>query len=730
MLLWIVIIDLMVHPVELLIKPLFYFQGVQSSRKVGLKWIGSTFFIVTNPVLLSQEDNQKQTTMKKRLFLSTILLAIAILLPLKSQAYDFSAVAPSGQTLYYNIVDGNAQVTHQNTSYPYYTTYPTGNLTIPSTVTYNGTTYSVTSIGAGAFESCTGLTGTLTIPNSVTTIGTNAIRGCTGLTSVNIPNSVTTIGYNAFLECTGLTAITIPNSVTSIDAGAFESCTGLTGTLTIPNSVTSINRGAFKNCTRLCDISIPSSVTYIGDNAFYYVKNVSYSGNATGSPWGALTVNGYVDDYFIYADASKTTLTGCCPSVEGAVTIPNSVTTIGQGAFQNCRGLTSITIPSSVTSIKDFAFLLCTGLTSMVVENGNEVYDSRNDCNAIIKTATNSLIFGCKTSIIPYSVTTIQTNAFNGCAGLTSITIPNSVTSINNHAFRECTGLTSITIPNSVTYIGQSAFYKCSGLTSMVVESGNTVYDSRNNCNAIIETATNRLISGCKNSIIPNTVTSIGETAFYFCTDLTSITIPNSVTSIGYYAFALSGLAGTLIVPNSVDTISQSAFGSCTGLTAIIIGNSVSSIGQYAFSGCRGLTEIHSLSNVPPTLGIAAFGGVTSTIPVYIPCGRTSYYAATDGWSQFSNFIEDCGSNGINDMTSAPDNIKIYSRGNTIVIDYSGQQAADSRQSVVVYDIMGRVIKQSADGCQQAAVEIPVTTAGVYMVKVGERPSRKVVVRP
>ena len=243
-----------------------------------------------------------------------------------------------------------------------------------------------------------------------------------------------------------------------------------------------------------------------------------------------------------------------------SVTIPNSVTSIGESVFSGSYGLTSVTIPNSVTSIVERAFSF-SSLTSIVVDEGNSVYDSRNNCNAIIETATNTLHSGCQTTVIPNSVKSIGEAAFYGCSGLASVTIPDGVTSIDRYAFDSCSGLTSVTIgnsvksiedrafeycysltsvtiPNSVTSIGKMVFADCFGLTSIIVKEGNSVYDSRNNCNAIIETATSTLIAGCKQTVIPNSVKSIGDYAFYVCSGLTSVTIPNSVTSIGDNAFS------------------------------------------------------------------------------------------------------------------------------------------------------------------------------------------------
>ena len=285
-----------------------------------------------------------------------------------------------------------------------------------------------------------------------------------------------------------------------------------------------------------------------------------------------------------------------------------SVTSIGEEAFYWCYSLTSITIPNSVTSIGDWAFGGCCYLTSVT---------------------------------IPNSVTSIGNGAFEFCSSLTSIAIPNSVTSIGEGAFRDCSSLTSSTIPNSVMSIGEGAFNSCDDLISIVVESGNSTYDSRENCNAIIETATNTLIAGCKNTVIPNSVTSIGEWAFGDCSSLTSITIPNSVTSIGDDAFVWCSALTSVTIGNSVTSIGYRAFGGCSSITSITIPNSITRIGDAAFYSCSSLTSVTCEAVVVPVLDANnVFSYVPqSTATLYVPAESLDDYKAADQWKDFGTIL-------------------------------------------------------------------------------------------
>ena len=430
---------------------------------------------------------------------------------------------------------------------------------------------------------------------------------------------------NAIIETASNTLIAgcqntiIPNSVTSIGNYAFYSCSSLTN-IEIPNSVTSIGNFAFYYCTSLKSIQIGNSVTSIGEYAF--------------------------------ADCSSLT----------SVVIPNSVTSIGDYAFSWCSSLTSIEIPNSVTSIGEWAFYYCTSLTSIVVDSGNTKYDSRNGCNAIIETASNTLIVGCQNTIIP-----------------------NSVTSIGDRAFDGCKSLTSIEIPNSVTWIGYAAFNWCESLISIVVDSGNTKYDSRNGCNAIIETASNTLIAGCQNTIIPNSVTSIGDGAFNGHTSLTGIEIPNSVTWIGYAAFHY-----------------------CSRLTSIEIPNSVTSIGNFAFFGCDCLTKITCWATTPPTIDSETFSNYSADL--YVPVRCKSAYQYANYWKNFNIIIDTLD----NPITLNDNDVTVASIGDYIVVKNTTVGSV-----VRVYTADGAMIASKVATEGDVIIEAPVK--GVYVVKVGKQ---------
>ena len=418
--------------------------------------------------------------------------------------------------------------------------------------TYGDLEYSVLDDGTVEITDYNSSAKTVDIPEkingkSVTSIGDCAFRYCTSLKSITIPNSVMEIGSSAFSGCSSLTSITIPNSVTEIGVYAFKGCTSLTS-ITIPNSVTNIGDSTFWGCSSLTAIYVA-------------VDNKNYT-----------SVNG------VLFNKDKTALI-CYPAgkTDKSYNITNSVTSIGDYAFNGCSSLTSVTIPNSVTEIGGSAFVGCASLKSITMPNG---------------------------------VTSIGDMAFYKCSSLTSITIPDSVTSIGSSAFSDCSKLRSITIPNSVTSIGAWAFNGCTGLTAINVAMENQNYVSPDGVLYNKDKTTIICYPAGKkgnNYKIPDGVTEIGSIAFSRCSSLTSVTIANSVTNIGSGAFNGCTSLTRVTIPNSVTKIGWNAFSGCTSLTSITIPNSVISIDWYAFRGCTRLKSI-TIPNSVTSIGKNAFG--------------------------------------------------------------------------------------------------------------------------
>lgn len=392
-----------------------------------------------------------------------------------------------------------------------------GNIVIPEKVKHNGKTYKVTAIGEETFMGNSDLE-RVTIPKTVTTIGNGAFAQCFSLKEVLLPPNLTEIGNYLFAE-SNLTEIIIPNKVKRIGASAFSNCP--LKSVNIPNSVTMIENSAFSACRWMKSATLGNSVKIIGEAAF-----------------------------------------SICPDLK-TINLPASLQEIGEKAFYE-GGMESVIIPAATTKIGDGAFRHCNNLTTLQVENGNKVYDSRNNCNAVIETATGTLIAGCNSTIIPESVTKIGSEAFYGLRKIYSLNIPSSVTEIDNHAFFYCTNLREVELPNSVTRIEERAFCGCDSLETVN---------------------------------IPNSVKNIGNSAFLHNKKLKTVTIGSGVTEIEEWAF--KGL------------------------------NAATSI----------TSKIEDVSSVK--LGKAVFDEIDKqTCTLYVPRGTAASYKAAPQWKDFKNIVE------------------------------------------------------------------------------------------
>lgn len=394
--------------------------------------------------------------MKQLIKLSFLLLAL--LMPTNAIAYDFEI-----DSIYYMFVDDGVAVTKRDQSYNSYH----GDVVVPETVTYNGVTYTVTAVDNHAFYNSSELTSVI-LPNTITFLGHGAFFDCTAITHIDLPLNLKKMGDGVFNGCSSLTSIVIPDLVDSIGNALCYDCKKLTSAH-FGKSLAIIGTSLFRNCKLLASITVDS------DN-----PNLDSRENCNA----------------IIETRTGTLKAGCKNSF-----IPNGIRVIEELAFVT-QPLREVVIPNTVTDIKDYAFL----------------FTELKDVD------------------IPNSVTHIGEGAFYGCP-LAHVNIGNSVADIDKQAFAECQYLTSIHIPASVASIGSMAFSWCDAMDTITVAIDNPYFDSRDNCNAIIETATNKLITGCCKTVIPNTVTRIGELAFHFIPRLKSIVIPSSITAIDRLGF-------------------------------------------------------------------------------------------------------------------------------------------------------------------------------------------------
>ena len=486
----------------------------------------------------------------------------------------------------------------------------------------------IMTIGEQAFNHCSGLT-SIVIPDSVISIGDYAFSNCANLEYVTLSESVMSIGDNAFRNCYNLKHVTIPDSVTSIGKLAFFACNSLES-VTIPVNVTSIGNEAFAGCNKLAQVTIAATVTNMGSYVFSNCPNLTTVTLTEG-------MTEIADCMFIGCDALTTV------SIPASVTrignnafesaglttlvIPDTVTEIGEYAFANCSDLVSLTIGKGVTSIGHEAFGNCGSLEEITVEDGNTAYHSAGNC--LIRTEDKVLIRGCKNSVImDGEVVGIQSYAFNGCSGLTSIAIPASVTWMNGYAFHNCPDLHTITvaednesfcsvdgvlyskdmtqlilcpvgketvdIPDGVTHIMEYAFYGCDKLTAVEISEGVTYIYS----NAF------GYCLGLTEITLPASLEYIQHNAFLGCNNLTSILVAEdnrNYCSVDGMLLSKDGTKlvccpagkqGMIVVPDTVVTIGVEAFWGCQHMTSLLIPTSVTTIEHNVFSGCHNLTDV------------------------------------------------------------------------------------------------------------------------------------------
>ncbi|PID88187.1 MAG: hypothetical protein CSB06_01740 [Bacteroidia bacterium] len=503
--------------------------------------------------------------------------------------------------------------------------FPNGAVTIPSSVTNSGKTYTVTQIAESGFTNCKLMTSVM-IPNTVKTIGTSAFRFCTQITTINIPQNVKTIKQQTFESCSALQTITIPSNseITSIEANAFDGCEALKN-FTIPDKVESIGNFAFVNCTALENVTIPALVTSISNDIFSGCSslaaiNVTPSNSTYSSIDGVLFNNAQtilirypmgkiLTTYNVPASVKVIENSAFKGSSLPTINLGNAIETIGNLAFHNCEKLKSIDL-KSVKTIEREAFRNC-GLTSITIPNSIQVIEEQVFANCKNLTSIN---FGT-------GVNTISSRAFFHC-GLTTVTIPNSIHTIGDNAFDNCEKLTEVNIGSAVANIGTNLFADCEKLSAINVDEANTKFCSDEGV----------FFNKDKDLLITY---PIGKT-------LTEYTVPQSVQTIGESAFEKSSLQ-TINITNNVRIIGKNSFNGCSALEKINFPNSITNIGRFALYNCSNLQKIHSSINKvnAVTVGNYAFDNANNTTCIlYVPKGKKTDYKNKEPWDSFKNIQE------------------------------------------------------------------------------------------
>ena len=520
------------------------------------------------------------------------------------------------------------------------------------------------------------------IPSEVVSIESNAFYACRRLTSISLPEGLQRIGSNAFANCTGLTSFHLPESVSSVDCGILEGCTKINspvynsvcfaymppsyaGEYTIPSTIQSVACRAFSECSHVTSVTFPGGVTYLGESAFTRCGSLS---EVILSP-RIKEIGSYT---FYYC------------SQLASIDIPDSVESIGYTAFGGCASLQSISIPADLRNFGGDVFSGCTSLRDITWNVRNypgtiSSTSSWSDPLYSIRPQVVDFTFGDSVRIIPANlcygmnrltslsfgcnISKIGENAFEGCENIKSIywnmrvcedpriyaqapfypirdsitdfTFGDSVRYIPNYLCHSMSRLRRLHIPEHVASIGAFAFRYINALDSISVDARNTHYDSRNGCNAIIDSESDVLLLGCYKTQIPDDIKGIGECAFRNVRNLTSVILQDNVTFVGSEAFNGCKDMKHLSMADGLRTIGDYAFQDCSQLPSLTLPEKLESIGLRAFANCSGLEAVNCNASNPPAIDVTSFSG--TTCPFYVPCGNIAHYRAAPVWSTFGN---------------------------------------------------------------------------------------------